>query len=36
MIAFILLGAAFLSIAMGFTGIPRNLAAWIGGFELSP
>jgi tripartite ATP-independent transporter DctM subunit len=36
MIAFILLGAAFLSIAMGFTGIPRNLAAWIGGFDLSP
>ncbi|WOI57404.1 TRAP transporter large permease subunit [Palleronia sp. LCG004] len=36
MIAFILLGAAFLSIAMGFTGIPRNLAAWIGTFELSP
>ncbi len=36
MIAFILLGAAFLSIAMGFTGIPRNLAAWIGGLGLSP
>lgn len=36
MIAFILLGAAFLSIAMGFTGLPRNLAAWIGTFELSP
>ena len=36
MIAFILLGAAFLSIAMGFTGIPRNLAAWIGTFDLSP
>ena len=36
MIAFILLGAAFLSIAMGFTGIPRNLAAWIATFELSP
>ncbi len=35
MIAFILLGAAFLSISMGFTGIPRNLAAWIGSFELS-
>ncbi|CAM4208603.1 TRAP transporter large permease [Palleronia rufa] len=34
MIAFILLGAAYLSIAMGFTGIPRNLAAWIGTFEL--
>jgi len=36
MIAFILLGAAFLSISMGFTGIPRNLAAWIATFELSP
>lgn len=36
MIAFILMGAAFLAIAMGFTGIPRNLAAWIGGMELSP
>lgn len=36
MIAFILLGAAFLAISMGFTGIPRNLASWIGTFELSP
>ncbi|WP_417273474.1 TRAP transporter large permease [Celeribacter halophilus] len=36
MIAFILLGAAVLSVAMGFTGIPRNLAAWIGTFGLSP
>ncbi|HBQ36026.1 MAG TPA: C4-dicarboxylate ABC transporter permease [Rhodobacteraceae bacterium] len=36
MIAFILLGAAFLSIAMGFTGIPRNLANWISTFNLSP
>ncbi|RME18154.1 MAG: TRAP transporter large permease subunit, partial [Alphaproteobacteria bacterium] len=36
MIAFILMGAAFLSIAMGFTGIPRHLAAWIGTFDLSP
>ncbi|MEM8849508.1 MAG: TRAP transporter large permease subunit [Pseudomonadota bacterium] len=36
MIAFILLGAAFLSVAMGFTGIPRNLAAWIGDMGLSP
>jgi tripartite ATP-independent transporter DctM subunit len=35
MIAFILIGAAYLSIAMGFTGLPRNLAAWIGGFGLS-
>ncbi|MBK5925959.1 hypothetical protein CCR87_01070, partial [Rhodobaculum claviforme] len=30
MIAFILLGASFLTVAMGFTGIPRALAAWIG------
>jgi len=29
MIAFILAGAAFLTTAMGFTGIPRNLAEWI-------
>jgi len=36
MIAFILAGAAFLTVAMGFTGIPRELAAWIGGFDLSP
>jgi tripartite ATP-independent transporter DctM subunit len=36
MIAFILLGAAFLSVAMGFTGIPRALAAWIGEMGLSP
>ncbi|MGI3170916.1 TRAP transporter large permease [Pseudooceanicola sp. C21-150M6] len=35
MIAFILLAAAVLSVAMGFTGIPRNLAAWIGTFGLS-
>lgn len=35
MIAFILTGAAFLSVSMGFTGIPRDLAAWIGAFELS-
>ncbi|MHA3913499.1 TRAP transporter large permease [Halovulum sp. GXIMD14793] len=36
MIAFILLGAALLAVAMGFTGLPRNLAAWIGGMGLSP
>ena len=35
MIALILLGAAFLSVSMGFTGLPRNLAAWIGGMDLS-
>ncbi|RLQ89171.1 TRAP transporter large permease [Notoacmeibacter ruber] len=36
MIAFILVGAAFLSVSMGFTGIPRQLAEWIGSLELSP
>ncbi len=35
MIAFILAGAAFLTAAMGFTGIPRALAQWVGAFELS-
>ncbi len=35
MIAFILTGAAFLTVAMGFSGIPRMLAEWIGSFELS-
>ncbi len=36
MIAFILAGAAFLTVAMGFTGIPRQLAQWIGTMNLSP
>ena len=36
MIALILAGAAFLSVAMGFTGIPRHLAEWIAGMQLSP
>ena len=31
-----LAGAAFLSVAMGFTGIPLELATWIGAMELSP
>lgn len=35
MIAFILVGAAFLTISMGFTGIPKMLAIWIGSLELS-
>jgi tripartite ATP-independent transporter DctM subunit len=35
MIALILLGAAFLSVSMGFTGLPRNLAAWISDMDLS-
>jgi len=36
MIAFILAGSAFLSLAMGFTGLPRNLAIWINEMSLSP
>ncbi len=36
MIALILAGSAFLSLAMGFTGLPRGLAAWIASLELSP
>ncbi len=36
MIAFILAGSTFLSLAMGFTGLPRNLAIWIQNMELSP
>ncbi|KIC15687.1 TRAP transporter large permease [Leisingera sp. ANG-DT] len=35
MIAFILAGASFLTVAMGFTGIPRILAEWIGSLNLS-
>lgn len=34
MVSFILAGAAFLSTAMGFTGIPRELSAWVGTLEL--
>ena len=36
MIAFILAGSTFLSLAMGFTGLPRNLAIWIESMDLSP
>ncbi|KGM49079.1 TRAP transporter large permease [Pseudooceanicola atlanticus] len=36
MIAFIMAGAGFLTVAMGYTGIPRALAAWIGAMGLSP
>ncbi|WP_337869353.1 TRAP transporter large permease subunit [Meiothermus sp.] len=35
MIGFILAGAAVLSIAMAFTGIPAALAAWVAGLGLS-
>ena len=34
MIMFIVAGAAFLTAAMGFTGIPRHLVQWIGGLGL--
>jgi tripartite ATP-independent transporter DctM subunit len=34
MIAFILAGAAYLTAAMGFTGIPSALAEWISGYNL--
>ncbi|MBY6265985.1 TRAP transporter large permease subunit [Azospirillum sp. 412522] len=36
MIGFILAGAAFLTVAMGYTGIPRLLAEWITTMQLSP
>lgn len=36
MIAFILAGAAFLTISMGFTGIPRALAEYIAEMGLTP
>src|SRR5215510_366411 len=35
MIAFILAGAAFMSMAMGYTGIPRASAQWIASYHLS-
>jgi len=35
MIALILAGAAFLTLSMGYIGLPRHLAAWIGGLGLS-
>ncbi|HSE78318.1 MAG TPA: TRAP transporter large permease subunit [Alphaproteobacteria bacterium] len=36
MIALILAGASFLTLSMGFTGLPRHIAEWIGGLGLSP
>jgi tripartite ATP-independent transporter DctM subunit len=36
MIAFILVGAAFMSIAMGFTGVPGVLAGYVDAWQLSP
>jgi len=34
MVAFILMGASFLSLSMGFTGLPRALAEWIASLNL--
>jgi tripartite ATP-independent transporter DctM subunit len=36
MIALILAGAAFLTLAMGYIGLPRDLAEWIASLHLSP
>ena len=36
MIIFILAVTTFLSLAMGFTGLPKNLAIWIKSLDLSP
>ncbi|MBL8523064.1 MAG: TRAP transporter large permease subunit [Betaproteobacteria bacterium] len=36
MIALILAGAAFLTLAMGYIGLPRHLAEWIGALGLTP
>ena len=36
MISLILMGAFFLSLSMGFTGLPRQLAAWIDSLNMSP
>ncbi len=35
MIALILAGASFLTLSMGYIGLPRHLAEWIGGLGLS-
>ncbi|OGB18696.1 MAG: C4-dicarboxylate ABC transporter permease [Burkholderiales bacterium RIFCSPLOWO2_12_67_14] len=36
MIALILAGAAFLTLSMGYIGLPRHLAEWVGSLGLSP
>ena len=36
MIFFILAGAAFLTTSLAYTGLPKALAAWIGGMDLNP
>jgi TRAP-type C4-dicarboxylate transport system permease large subunit len=35
MIMIILAGASYMSLAMGFTGIPRALAEWVAAMNLS-
>ena len=35
MLAFILAASSVLTVAMGYTGLPRDLATWIGGLGLS-
>ena len=36
MIMLILAGASYMSTSMAYTGVPQALAAWVGGFGLSP
>ena len=36
MMALILAGAAFLTLSMGYIGLPRHLAEWVGSQGLSP
>lgn len=36
MIALILMGASFLSLSMGYTGLPVAVAEWIGSLQLTP
>jgi TRAP-type C4-dicarboxylate transport system permease large subunit len=36
MVGLIIIAAVFLSVAMGFLGVPRAIATWIAGLELSP
>ena len=36
MISFILVGAAFLSVALGFTGVPKILGGYVEALNLSP
>ncbi|MCU0927263.1 MAG: TRAP transporter large permease subunit, partial [Hydrogenophaga sp.] len=36
MMALILAGAAFLTLSMGYLGLPRHLAEWVGSLGLSP